>query len=135
MSLTRSSRSGVPEGDAYAARPKNRTCCEKCSTSEKLGVSCPVPRVPMATIRPRCNGLLWRPGPWPGAAAIIYRASGVKLILCGHGKGRRDLPAEYSMRITVCYGDPARGQVRKLLRVLGLRKALTAKQWRAENPA
>ena len=48
---------------------------------------------------------------------IIYRASGVKLILCGHGKGRRDLPAEYSMRITVGYGDPARGQVRKLLRL------------------
>ena len=48
---------------------------------------------------------------------IIYRASGVKLILCGHGKGRRDLSAEHSMRITVGYGDPARGQARKLLRV------------------
>ena len=47
---------------------------------------------------------------------IIYRASGVKLILCGHGKGRRDLSAEHSMRITVGYGDPARGQARKLLR-------------------
>ena len=46
---------------------------------------------------------------------IIYRASGVKLILCGHGKGRRDPSAEHSMRITVGYGDPARGQV-KLLR-------------------
>ena len=42
--------------------------------------------------------------------------SGVKLILCVHGKGRRDLSAEYSIRITVGYGDPARGQVRKLLR-------------------
>ena len=48
---------------------------------------------------------------------IIYRASGVKLILCSHGKGRRDLSAEHSMRITVGYGDPARGQARKLLRL------------------
>ena len=50
---------------------------------------------------------------------IIYslRASGVKLILCGHGKGRRDLSAELSMRITVGYCDPARGQARKLLRI------------------
>ena len=48
---------------------------------------------------------------------IIYRASGVKLILCGHGKGRRDLSAEHSMRVTVGYGDPARGQARKLLRI------------------
>ena len=29
----------------------------------------------------------------------IYRASGIKLFLCGHGKGRRDLSAEHSMRI------------------------------------
>ena len=40
---------------------------------------------------------------------IIYRASGVKLILCGHGKGRRDLSAEHSMQITVGFGKPARG--------------------------
>ena len=48
---------------------------------------------------------------------IIDRASGVKLILCGNGKGRRDPSAEHSMRITVGYGDPARGHVRKLLRL------------------
>ena len=54
---------------------------------------------------------------WPSShEPIIYRASGVKLILCRHGKGRRDPSAEYSMRITFGYGDPARGQVRKLLR-------------------
>ena len=45
---------------------------------------------------------------------IIYRASGVKLVLCGHGKGRRDLSAEHYMRITVGYGDPARCQAREL---------------------
>ena len=44
--------------------------------------------------------------------------TGVKLILCGHGKGRRDPSAEHSMRITVGYSDPARGQVRKLLRTV-----------------
>ena len=49
---------------------------------------------------------------------IIYRASGVKLVLCGHGKGRRDLSAEHSMRVTVGYGDPARGQARELWRFL-----------------
>ena len=37
---------------------------------------------------------------------IIYRASGVKFVLCGHGKGRRDLSAEHSMRTTVGYGGP-----------------------------
>ena len=42
------------------------------------------------------------------------RASGVKLVLCGHGKGRKGLAAEHSMRITVGYGDPARGQERKV---------------------
>ena len=47
--------------------------------------------------------------------AYIYRASGVKLILRGHGKGRRVLSAEHSMRITVGHGGPARGQ-RKLSR-------------------
>ena len=45
-----------------------------------------------------------------------YRASGVKLVLCGHGKGRRDLSAEHSMRITDGYGGPARGQARELQR-------------------
>ena len=30
------------------------------------------------------------------------------------GKGRRDLSAEHSMRITVGYGDPAHGQAREL---------------------
>ena len=29
---------------------------------------------------------------------IIYRASGAKLVLCGHGKGRRDVSAEHFMR-------------------------------------
>ena len=43
---------------------------------------------------------------------IMYRASGVKLVLCCHGKGRRDLSAEHSMQITVGYGSPARGQAR-----------------------
>ena len=64
---------------------------------------------------------------------IIYRASGVKLILCGHGKGSRDLSAEHSMRITVGYGDQARGQVRKLLRSTGNRSHLwvTFQYWGA----
>ena len=44
----------------------------------------------------------------------IYRASGVKLVLCCQGKGRRDLSAEHS--ITVGYGGPARGQARELWR-------------------
>ena len=58
----------------------------------------------------------------------IYRASGGKLILCGHGKGRRDLSAEHSKgrsksaehstRITVGDGGPARGQARELWRVV-----------------
>ena len=47
----------------------------------------------------------------------IYRASVVlKLFLCGHVKGRRDLSPEHSMRImmSVGYGaGPARGQARK----------------------
>ena len=42
------------------------------------------------------------------------RAEGVKLALCGHGKCSRDLSAEHSMRITVGYGGPARGQAREL---------------------
>ena len=46
--------------------------------------------------------------------AKVSRASGVKLVLCGHGKGHRDLSAEHSMRITVGYSDPARYQARKL---------------------
>ena len=37
----------------------------------------------------------------------MYRASGVKFFLCGHGKCRRDLSAEHSMRISVGYGGPA----------------------------
>ena len=45
---------------------------------------------------------------------IICRASGVKFVLCGHGKGRIDLSAEHSMRITVGYGGPACGQAREL---------------------
>ena len=44
----------------------------------------------------------------------IYRASGVKLFLCGHGKGHRNLSAEHFMRISVGYGGPARGQAQKL---------------------
>ena len=40
--------------------------------------------------------------------------SGVEPFLCGHAKGRRDLSAEHSMRMSVGYGDPARGQARKL---------------------
>ena len=35
---------------------------------------------------------------------------------CPSRKGRRDLSAEHSMRIIVGYGDPARGQARKLSR-------------------
>ena len=42
----------------------------------------------------------------------IYRASGVKLFLCGHGKGRRDLSAEHSMQMSVGHGGPDRGQER-----------------------
>ena len=33
---------------------------------------------------------------------------------CPSRKGRRDLSAEHSMRITVDYGGPARGQAREL---------------------
>ena len=40
---------------------------------------------------------------------IIYRASGVKLALCGHGKGRSDLSAEHSMRITATQPVARRG--------------------------
>ena len=40
----------------------------------------------------------------------IYRASGVKLFLCGHEKGRRDLSAKHFMRMSVGYGGPASGQ-------------------------
>ena len=35
---------------------------------------------------------------------------GVKLFFCSHGKGRRDLSAEHSMRMSIYYGGPARGQ-------------------------
>ena len=35
----------------------------------------------------------------------IYRASGVKLFLCCHVKGRRDLSAEHSMRIMMSVGS------------------------------
>ena len=41
-----------------------------------------------------------------------YTASGVKLFLCGHGKGSRDLSAEHAMRMSFSYGGPARGQAR-----------------------
>ena len=34
----------------------------------------------------------------------------VILFLCGHGKGRRDLSAEHSTRLSVGYGGPTRGQ-------------------------
>ena len=36
-----------------------------------------------------------------------YRASGVKLFLCGHGKGRTDLSAERSMRMSVRLRRPS----------------------------
>ena len=51
----------------------------------------------------------------------MYRASGVKLVLCGHGKGRRDLSAEHSMRIIVGYRGPARGQARAVTPGRGLK--------------
>ena len=68
------------------------------------------------------------PGQGPGArranrghpsrimiVAIGTRGTGHEyLVLCGHGKGRRDLSAEHYMRITVGYGDPARCQAREL---------------------
>ena len=46
----------------------------------------------------------------------MYRTSGVKLFIRIHGKGRRDLSAVHSMRMSVGNGGPARGQVRKLWR-------------------
>ena len=47
---------------------------------------------------------------------IIYRASGVKLVLCCHRKGCRDLSAEHSMLITVGYSSQAHGQAQELRR-------------------
>ena len=52
-----------------------------------------------------------RPPPGPLALAFIGRLEP------GTATDEMEtLSAEYSMRITVGYGDPARGQVRKLLR-------------------
>ena len=46
------------------------------------------------------------------------RCSGVKLFLCCHGKGRRDLSAEHSMRMIVGYCGLARCQAQKLQQLL-----------------
>ena len=66
----------------------------------------------------------------PQVPSLIRTVAGPR----SHGKGRRDLPAEYSMRITVGYGDPARGQVRKLLRSSGS-GAVTASRCRHNDAA
>ena len=67
-----------------------------------------------------CVGTITAPV-WCGLRVKVIKAAtaetpgtGVKLVICAHGKGRRDLSAEHSMRITVGYGDPARGQAQEL---------------------
>ena len=49
---------------------------------------------------------------WHEQTIMIYRASGLKHFLCGHGKDRRGLSAENSMLMSFGYGCPARVQAR-----------------------
>ena len=79
------------------------------SSRRRIVVSCAIPGHEYLLL-----SLSWHEQTIHTGRAWAKWASGVKLFLCHHGKGSRDLSEEHSMLISIGYSCPASGQVLKL---------------------